>query len=155
MTLTSSRRRWRRTARATSHARDDSSTEHLHQVIRAENGTYNHVIRTPIVKNDRMKQHRPSKTLGPGSVPMNHEMTEGTVTGFSSSCSLARRGGGGASRSRSRSQVGLLYLLRLAAWPSHRSRSRPVGEAALALLYCGGPWGSDSLRLWSGEGARL
>jgi hypothetical protein len=85
---------------------------------------------------------------------MNHEMTEGTVTVFSSSFSLARRGGG-ASRSRSRSQVGLLYLLRLPPWPSHRSRSRPGGEAALALLYCGGPWASDSLRLWSGEEARL
>jgi len=89
---------------------------------------------------------------------MNHEMTEGTLTLFSSSCSLARRGGAGAgrtSRSRSRSQVGLLYLLRLAPWLSHRSRSRPGGEAALALLYCGGPWESESLRLWSGEEARL
>jgi hypothetical protein len=86
---------------------------------------------------------------------MNHEMTEGTLTAFSSSFSFARRGGGGASRSRSRSQVGLLYLLRPPPWPSHRSRSRPAGEAALALLYCGGPWGSDSLRLWSGEEARL
>jgi hypothetical protein len=85
---------------------------------------------------------------------MNHEMTEGTVTLFSSSCSLARRAGG-TSRSRSRSQVGLLCLLRLPLWLSHRSRSRAGGEVALALLYCGGPWESESLRLWSGEGARL
>jgi hypothetical protein len=85
---------------------------------------------------------------------MNHEMTEGTLTVFSSSRSLARRGGG-TSRSRSRSQVGLLYLLRPPPWPSHRSRSRPAGEAARALLYCVGPWESESLRLWSGEGARL
>src|SRR5882757_5354175 len=86
---------------------------------------------------------------------MNHDMTEGTLTDFSSSLSLPRRGAGVVSRSRSRSQVGLLYLLRPPPWPSHRSRSRPGGEAALALLYCGGPWGSDSLRLWSGEEARL
>jgi hypothetical protein len=86
---------------------------------------------------------------------MNHEITEGTLTVFSSSCSLARRGAG-TSRSRSRSQVGLLYLLRPPPWPSHRSRSRPGGgDAALALLYCGGPWESESLRLWSGEGALL
>jgi hypothetical protein len=149
VTLTSSsRRRWR-TARATRHARNDSSTEHLHQVIRTEHGSYNHVIRALQMKR-LDESDGPSKTLGVGSVPMNHEMTEGTLTVFSSSFSLARRGGG-ASRSRSRSQVGLLYLLRPPPWPSHRSRSRPGGEAALALLYCG----SDSLRLWSGEEARL
>jgi hypothetical protein len=87
---------------------------------------------------------------------MNHEITEGMVTGFSSSWSLPRRGCG-TSRSRSRSQVGLLYLLRPPPpWPSHRSRSRPGGEAALARLYDGaGPCESESLRLWSGEGGRL
>jgi hypothetical protein len=85
---------------------------------------------------------------------MNHEITEGVVTAFSSSWSLPRRGGG-ASRSRSRSQGGLLYLFRPLPWPSHRSRSRPGGEAARALLYCPGPCASESLRLWSGEAGRL
>jgi len=88
---------------------------------------------------------------------MNHDMTEGTLTDFSSSLSLPRRGAGVVSRSRSRSQEGLLYLLRLPPWPSHRSRSRPGGDVARGRLYCGGPCESESLRLWlwSGEGGRL
>src|SRR6266478_7404944 len=75
VTLTSFGRRWR-ASRATRGAWNDGSTEHLHQVIRAEQRSYNHVIRAPEKGCETVDEaNGPSKAFGPGSVPMNHEMT--------------------------------------------------------------------------------